>query len=264
MSSAPAHDLGARALVTGGTSGLGLDFARALAAQGLALVIVARDTDRLAHTAAELGSRYGVEVETLVADMARRTDVEAVAQRLADKDAPVDVLINNAGHGMHLPLATTDTTEHERSLDVMVRAVLVLGGAAASTMRERGRGSIINVASVASLIPMGAYSAIKAWVRVYSESLTLELAGTGVQVTALLPGWVRTEFHERAEIRTSAIPRFLWLSSSRVVAEGLAAVGRGKVRSVPSKRFRVIAFLAEHAPRRWVRWATSKIKGGRA
>ncbi len=264
MSSSPAHDLGSRALVTGGTSGLGLDFARALAAQGLALVIVARDADRLARTAAELGTRYGVEVETLVADMARRTDVEAVAQRLTDEAAPVDVLINNAGHGMHLPLATTDTAEHERSLDVMVRAVLVLGGAAAATMRERGRGSIINVASVASLIPMGAYSAIKAWVRVYSESLTLELAGTGVHVTALLPGWVRTEFHERAEIRTSTIPRYLWLSSPRVVAEGLAAVRRGKVRSIPSKRFRVIAFLAEHAPRRLVRWATTKVKGGRA
>src|SRR5690606_15696744 len=104
----------------------------------------------------------------------------------------------------------------------------------------------------------------KAWVETYSESLSLELAGTGVQATALLPGWVRTEFHERARIRTNAIPSFLWLEADRVVADALADVDRGKVRSVPSTRFRVLAFLAQHAPRPLVRRATALIRGGRS
>lgn len=253
-----------RALVTGGTSGLGLEFARALAARGCTLVLVARDEKRLAKTADQLRWRYGVEVETLAADLAERDDVARVAARLADADSPVDVLVNNAGHGLHVPLLSEDTTEIEQAHDVMVRAVLVLGAAAGRAMVARGRGVIINVASVAGLVPMGAYSAIKAWVGRYSESLSLELAGTGVQATALLPGWVRTEFHDRAGIRTTSIPGFLWLEADRVVADALRDVAKGKVRSVPSRRFSVIAFLAEHAPRPLVRRATAVIKGGRA
>ena len=253
-----------RALVTGGTSGLGLEFARALAARGLELVLVARDEQRLEKTAEQLRWRYGVEVETLVADLATRDDVDAVAARLEDADSPVDVLVNNAGHGVHTPLLSADLTELDRSLEVMVRTVMVLGGAAGRAMVARGHGVIINVASVAGLVPMGAYSAIKSWVETYSESLSLELAGTGVQATALLPGWVRTEFHERARIRTSAIPDALWLEADRVVADALADVERGKVRSTPSRRFRAIAFLARHAPRPLVRRATAMIRGGRA
>lgn len=253
-----------RALVTGGTSGLGLEFARALAARGCTLVLVARDEARLAKTADQLRWRYGVEVETLVADLAERDDVERVAARLADADSPVDVLVNNAGHGLHVPLLSEDTTAIEQAHDVMVRAVLVLGAAAGRAMVTRGRGVIVNVASVAGLVPMGAYSAIKAWVGRYSESLSLELAGTGVQATALLPGWVRTEFHDRAGIRTTSIPGFLWLEPDRVVADALRDVEKGKVRSVPSRRFAVIAFLAEHAPRPLVRRATAVIKGGRS
>ncbi|HLV05128.1 MAG TPA: SDR family NAD(P)-dependent oxidoreductase [Actinomycetaceae bacterium] len=253
-----------RALVTGGTSGLGLEFARALAARGLALVLVARDEQRLAKTADQLRWRYGVEVETLAADLAVRDDVEAVAARLLDTAAPVDVLVNNAGHGVHTPLLTEDVAELDRAMDVMVRAVLVLGNAAGRSMVARGHGVIINVASVAGRIPMGAYSAIKAWVDTYSESLSVELAGTGVHAMSLLPGWVRTEFHERARIRTTAIPGFLWLEADRVVADALDAVERGKIRTIPSKRFGVLAFLAAHAPRPLVRRVTALIKGGRS
>lgn len=253
-----------RALVTGGTSGLGLEFARALAARGCPLVLVARDGDRLAKTADQLRWRYGVEVETLQADLAERDDVEVVAARLSDAGSPVEILVNNAGHGVHQPLVSADTAAIERAHDVMVRAVLMLGAAAARAMVARGSGVVINLGSVAGLVPMGAYSAIKSWVRLYSESLSLELAGTGVQATVVLPGWVRTEFHERAGIRASAIPGALWLEADRVVADTLAAVEKGKVRVVPSVRFAVIAQLAEHAPRPLVRRVTALIKGGRA
>lgn len=253
-----------RALVTGGTSGLGLEFARALAARGCALVIVARDAERLAKTADQLRWRYGVDVETIVADLAARDDVDVVAARLLDADSPVDILVNNAGHGLHVPLLTEDTTSIEQAHDVMIRAVLVLGGAAGRAMVTRGRGVVVNIASVAGLVPMGPYSAIKSWVRLYSESLSLELAGTGVQATAVLPGWVRTEFHDRAGIRTTSIPNFLWLEADRVVADALGAIEKGKVLTVPSRRFALLAFLAQHAPRLLVRRATQAIKGGRA
>jgi uncharacterized protein len=252
-----------RALVTGGTSGIGLSFARALASRGCDLVLVARDEARLAKTAEQLRWRYGVDVETIVADLAERDAVEAVAGRLADTVSPVEILVNNAGKGVHVPLLAEDTSEHERALDLMVRAPLVLGAAAGRAMRARGHGVIVNVASVAGLIPMGSYSAIKSWVRTYSESLSLELDGTGVRVTALLPGWVRTEFHERAGIRASSIPDALWLEADRVVEDCLADVEKGRVRSVPSKRFATLAFLAEHAPRPLVRRATAVIKGSR-
>ncbi|MFH5824861.1 SDR family NAD(P)-dependent oxidoreductase [Georgenia sp. AZ-5] len=252
-----------RALVTGGTSGIGLSFGHALAARGCDLVLVARDADRLETTAERLRWRYGVEVETLPADLARREDVDAVAARLGDTAAPVEILVNNAGKGVHVRLTDVDTSEHEQALDLMVRAVLVLGAAAGRAMRARGHGVIINVSSVAGLIPMGMYSAIKSFVRTYSESLALELAGSGVRVTTLMPGWVRTEFHERAGIRASSIPNPLWLEADDVVAACLADVERGRQRSVPSRRFRTLAFLAEHGPRPAVRRVTALLNRSR-
>ncbi|MBB5786553.1 SDR family NAD(P)-dependent oxidoreductase [Jiangella mangrovi] len=252
-----------RALVTGGTSGIGLAFAEALAARGCDLVLVARDGDRLEGTAGALREKHGVDVEVLKADLGDRTQVDIVVARLTDRDQPIEVFVNNAGKGVHARLATDDTSEHEQAIDLMITAVVVLGAAAARTMRERGHGVIINVSSVAGLITMGGYSAVKSFVRTYSESLSLELAGSGVQVTALLPGWVRTEFHERAGIRTSSIPSSLWLEADRVVADCLADVEKRRVRSVPSARFKVLAWLAEHAPRAAVRKVTARLVSGR-
>ena len=238
-----------RALVTGGTSGLGLEFARALAARGLALVLVARDPQRLEKTADQLRWRYGVEVDTLVADLAERDGTAAVAARLAASDSPVDVLVNNAGHGVHVPLLAEDLDAVERSFDVMVRTVLVLGGAAGRAMVGRGHGAIINVASVAGLVPMGAYSAIKSWVDTYSESLSLELAGTGVHVTSLLPGWVRTEFHERAQMDMSDVPDFMWLDKDDVVDAALRDLRRGVPVSIPSPQYKAIVGATRLLPR---------------
>ncbi|QOR70922.1 SDR family NAD(P)-dependent oxidoreductase [Ruania alkalisoli] len=251
------------AMVTGGTSGIGLAFARALAARGCDLVLVARNRQRLDATAEALRSEHGVAVETLVADLARRGDVDVVARRLEDAGAPVDILVNNAGMGVHTPLTSTEIAVHDEAIDVMIRAVLVLGGAAARTMEQRGSGIIVNVASVAGQVAMGSYSAIKSWVATYSESLSLDMEGSGVQVMTLMPGWVRTEFHERAKIRTSSIPGALWLDADDLVTDCLADLERGRTRSIPSKRFRVISWLAQRLPRAVVRRATARIKKGR-
>ncbi len=251
------------ALVTGGTSGIGAAFARALAGRGDDLVLVARDAGRLAEMATELTAAHGVDVEVMSADLGDRDDVQRVADRLASTEQPVDLLVNNAGFGVPYALTNADTTPHEHAIDVMIRAVLVLGGAAGRTMKARGGGTIINVSSTAGFVTMGGYSAIKAWVTVYSEGLANELRGTGVQVTALCPGWVRTEFHQRADIKTSKIPDQLWLDAERLVADCLTDVERHKVISIPSKRYQALILAARLAPRTAIRAVSRKLSSGR-
>jgi len=250
------------ALVTGGTSGIGLAFARALAARGHDLVLVARDESRLEEVAASLRTEVRA-VETLRADLSVRADVQLIADRLSDQARPVDVLVNNAGFGVHWSLTTADMTAWDEAYEVMVRSVLVLAGTAARAMEPRGGGTIINVSSVAGYITMGAYSAIKAFVTSYSESLANELKGTGITVTALLPGWVRTEFHGRAKIRSSSIPSMLWLDSEPLVDACLRDVARGRVLSVPTIRFQVLTWLLRHLPRTVVRAVSRAISSSR-
>jgi short-subunit dehydrogenase len=251
------------ALVTGGTSGIGAAFAHALAARGDDLVLVARNVDRLAEMATRLTEAHGIEVEVMSADLGDRDDVLRVAARLQSTEQPIDLLVSNAGFGVRARLVTEDIATHEHAIDVMVRAVLILGAAAGGAMKARGRGTIINVASTAGFVTMGGYSAIKAWVVTYTEGLANELRGSGVQVTALCPGWVRTEFHERADIRTSKIPDQLWLDADRVVADCLADVARHQVVSIPSKRYKALILAARLAPRSAVRAASRKLSSGR-
>jgi short-subunit dehydrogenase len=250
------------ALVTGGTAGIGAAFARALAARGDDLVLVARTASRLEEFAAELRA-HGREVEVIVADLGVAADVERVAARLADAARPIDLLVNNAGYGMKSRLADPDLAEAADAVQVMMQAPLVLAAAAVPGMRARGHGAIVNVASVAGYLSMGLYSAIKAWMRVYSESLSNALHGTGVTVTALLPGWVHTEFHDRAAIRKSSIPSGLWLSADDLVDACLKDVARGRAVSIPTLRYRFLSWLLRHLPPRTVRWVSRKISSSR-
>ena len=251
------------ALITGGTSGIGAAFARALAARGDDLVLVARDPERLAATAASLRATYGIAVETLTADLADRDQVLRVAERLESVDRPVDTLVSNAGFGVRARLLDPDTSQHEQSIEVMVRAVLILGAAAGRAMKARGNGTIVNVSSTAGYVTMGSYSATKSWVTVYTESLANELRGSGVQVTVLCPGWVRTEFHERAEISSGKIPSCLWLDADRLVTDCLNDVRHSRVISIPSLRYKALMLAARHVPRSGVRWLSGKMASSR-
>src|SRR5215217_5961118 len=206
------------ALVTGATSGLGLAFARRLAAEGNDLVLV--------------------------------------ANRVGDRSRPVDLLVNNAGFGLGRAFTYGALADEERLVDVLVRAVLVLSHAAAGPMRDRGYGAIINVSSVSGFVVMGSYSAAKAWVTTFTEGLANELGRHGVQVTALCPGFVHTEFHQRAQQRMSQIPSFGWLDPDDVVDACLADVRRGRVISVPSVRYKVVVAVSRLAPRGLVRRVT--------
>ncbi|WTN46255.1 SDR family oxidoreductase [Streptomyces sp. NBC_00631] len=250
------------ALVTGATSGIGAAFARALADRGWDLVLVARDRERLGRMAAELES-LDRAVEVLPADLSDRADVARVAARLEDPARPVDMLVNNAGFGVRTPMTSAGTAPHDQAIEVMGRVVLVLAGTAGRAMRERGHGAIVNVSSTAGFVTLGSYSAVKAFVTSLSEGLANELHGTGVTVTALCPGWVRTEFHTRAGIRSSSVPDFLWLDARQVVETALRDVRRGRVISVPGFRYRSLIWLTRHLPRRTVRWISRRISSSR-
>jgi uncharacterized protein len=251
------------ALVTGATAGIGLSFVRRLAADGYDLVLVARNAERLAEVADELRSAYRRGVEVISADLAERDQMQRVADRLLDAERPVEMLVNNAGFGLAHSFTDGDLADEERMLDVLCRAVLVLSHAAAGGMRERGHGVILNVSSVAGFAAMGTYSAAKAWATAFSEGLAAELAPHGVRVTALCPGFVHTEFHDRASISTTTMPEFAWLNADDVVREALTDVGRGRVVSVPSKRFKAVVVLARHAPRPLVRRLSGRVARGR-
>lgn len=240
------------ALVTGASAGIGHEFARQLAARGHDLVLVARDRARLDAVAAELTSRYAVAAEVLVADLSDRAALQAVADRVADAGRPVDVLVNNAGYGQRRSFLRNDVAVEEAAFDVLTRAVLVLSHAAGVAMRERGRGRIVNVSSVAGFIASGSYSAAKAWVTTFSEGLASELAGSGVTVTALCPGFTNTEFQERAGISKPG-PAFLWLDPVELVSDCLDDVAKGRVVSVPGLQYKAIVGLLRVVPRSLVR-----------
>jgi short-subunit dehydrogenase len=242
------------ALITGASAGLGLEFAWQLATARHDVVLVARDTERLERLAAQLRAAAGVHAEVLAADLTDPDDLGRVAVRLRAAERPVGLLVNNAGLGLGQRFVCGDLDREVAALDLMVRSVLVLSHAAAGAMVGRGRGAILNVASVAALMASGTYSAHKAWVRSFTEGLAVELAGTGVTATALSPGLTHTEFHERAGLPgAESYPELAWLSADRVVAEALADVRRGVVLSTPSLRYRVASGVLRSLPRAAVR-----------
>ncbi|MGH8962312.1 MAG: SDR family NAD(P)-dependent oxidoreductase, partial [Jatrophihabitantaceae bacterium] len=231
------------ALVTGASAGLGAEFARQLAASGHDLVLVARDTARLEAMRDELAKVHGVAVEVLAADLVTDDGCAAVAARVSDPDRPIDVLVNNAGLGTYRPFGTATLEAEERQLDLNVRSVLRITHAAVPVMTARGSGQIINISSVSAFVPRGAnasYGASKAWVTLFSEALSVQLTGTGVTVTAICPGFTRTEFHQRAHADMSHVPERMWLDASVVVREGLADAARGKPISVPSRQYKAL------------------------
>ena len=237
-------------LVTGATAGIGHEFARHLAARGDDLVLVARDTARLEEVAADLRSTYGVRTEVLAADLTDREQLATVEARLADRDRPVDLLVNNAGFGLKGAFLDNDIDTEQRQQDILVRAVLRLSHAALGGMVERGRGGVINVSSVAAFLPRGTYSAAKAWVNSFSAWAHNEYADRGVTVMALCPGFVKTEFHQRLGVdRESTAPKVLWLEADRLVRDALVDFQRGRATSIPSKRYKAIVTAARLVPR---------------
>ncbi|UXA18514.1 SDR family oxidoreductase [Mycobacterium sp. SMC-4] len=250
------------ALITGPTAGLGEGFARRYAADGYDLVLVARDAERLDRLASELRDLVGVQVEVLPADLAVEADRLAVAERLR---AGVRVLVNNAGFGTSGEFWSSDFAQLRKQLDVNVTAVMQLTHAALPSMLAAGAGTVLNVASVAGLLPGrgSTYSASKAWVVSFSEGLANGLSGTGVGVHALCPGFVHTEFHERAGIDMAGTPSMLWLEVDDVVRDTMADVAKGKVVIIPGLQYKALTTAGRMVPRNLVRALTKVVGKGR-
>jgi short-subunit dehydrogenase len=240
------------ALITGATAGIGAAFARRFAAARYDLVLVARNVERLESAAAELSLLGAGHVEVLPADLATVAGRALVEDRLADPLRGVDVLVNNAGFGQGSAFLAHPVEDEETMLDVLVRAVLRLTRAALPGMIERGRGAVINVSSVAGFVPRGTYSSAKAWVTNFSESVAAEVHGTGVRVVAVCPGFTHTEFHERADIDTGDVPRWMWLEADEIVEGALHDLRRGVAVSVPSMQYKAITAVAKIVPRNLV------------
>jgi short-subunit dehydrogenase len=250
------------ALITGPTSGIGNAFARRLAADGHDLVLVSRDAARLEELATGLRVTYGVEVEVMVADLGDDEGCRSIEKRLSD-GTPIDLLVNNAGFSINTRFVTGDIDNEEAMLRVLVRAVLRLTRAAVPGMIARGHGAVINVSSVAGFVPQGTYSAAKAWVTAFSQGLAGDLAGTGVSVLALCPGFTHTEFHARAGHDMSKTPDWLWLDAPQVVDAALRDLRRGATVSVPGAQYKLIVALARHAPVRTLSRVARRVRGTR-
>lgn len=238
-----------RALVTGASSGIGKAIATQLAANGTRLVLVARDEDRLDSLARTLD----VDCQILVADLADRSALMRVEDRLRDDEAgAIDLLVNCAGFGNTGPLHELDVEREAAVVGVNVVAVLRLAQVAAATMVARGGGGgILNVSSMAAFAPApnsATYAATKAFVNSLSEALHAELKDHHVHVTALCPGFTRTEFQDRAEFDSSAIPDRLWQSAEDVAAAGLAGIDQNRTVVVPGAMNKVGAGFVNALP----------------
>lgn len=228
------------ALVTGATSGIGRELALELARHGWSLVLVARDRERLEETAVVSRNSGSPDVRVLAADLAEPAGLD----RLLNEVTEIDALVNAAGMGNAYGFPDAPLTEELRQLDLNVRSTLVLAHTAARAMRTRGRGHILNVGSTAGIWSQGTYAGSKAWVHAASYGLAAACRPHGVSVTVLIPGFTRTEFHERSGTLTSGVPEWLWLDARQVAQEGVAAMLRGDLSCVPGRQYRVLTAIA--------------------
>ena len=244
------------ALVTGASSGIGLELARALAEHGHDLVLVARREDRLAQLGKELARSNGIQYKVIAADLARPRAAEEVVARLSSLGVAVDVLVNNAGFGLFGPLAEASIDAQLEMVQVNIVALTALTGLLLPPMVTRRAGRILNVASTAAFQPgpgMAVYYATKAYVLSFSEALAGELTGTGVTVTALCPGPTKSEFQAVARMQSVRLVTMMRMPGARSVAlAGYEGLMRGRRVVIPGWTNRVGAHLGRLAPRAWV------------
>jgi short-subunit dehydrogenase len=246
------------ALITGASAGIGAAFARILASHGYDVALTARRADRLEALAAEIRLRYGVEAYAIPADLADPAGVDAVLAGVEAQGRVVDTLVNNAGYGLPGTYATTAWADQGKFLQVMLTSVCELTHKVLPGMVERKFGRIVNVASLAGLVPGAAghtlYAATKGFLVKFSQSLHLENLSTGVHVSALCPGFTYSEFHDvngtRAQVSQS-LPEWLWMGADEVAATGYEAVEANRPVCVPGAPNKTIAAIAKLLPDDW-------------
>jgi short-subunit dehydrogenase len=239
------------ALVTGATSGIGESFTRLLAENNYNIVLVARDMPRLQERARELEAKFRVETHIIQADLSTDAGCAAVEHYIANNQ--VDVLINNAGFGLNKAFTISALDAEQQMFDVLVRTPMRLMHVALPLMKQRNKGVIINVSSVAGFIAGGTYSAAKSYLTVLSESLHTELSGTNIKISALCPGFTRTEFHQRGRMSMKGLPSFMWLDSDKLVAKAWSDALKGEAVSIPGWQYQLLVFVIQTLPRSIIR-----------
>ena len=239
------------ALVTGATAGIGESFSRLLAANSYNIVLVARDLPRLQERAAALEAKFRISTHVIQADLATDDGCLKVEKYVTENQ--IDVLINNAGFGTSKAFTMSTLEVEQQLLDVLVRTPMRLMHVALPLMKQRTDGIIINVSSVAGYIAGGTYSASKSYLTVLSESLNTELSATNVKVSALCPGFTRTEFHQRGKMSMKGLPNFLWLNPDRLVEQSWRDALKGKAVSIPGWQYKLLVLIVETMPRSIVR-----------
>ncbi len=242
------------ALITGASAGIGAAFAHLFAEQGFHVILTARRADRLEALARTLRTRWGIEARVLPADLSDPGAPARLADEVARAGLAVDALVNNAGYGVPGRYLASPWERHRDFLQVMVTAPAELAHRFVGPMIERGYGRIINVASLAGLVPATAghtlYGPSKALLIKFSEALAIEVVGTGVHVTTVCPGFTETEFHDVALTRdvVKRLPRWMWMQADEVARQGFDAVMAGRPIVVTGRVNRAIAFLTRHLP----------------
>lgn len=249
------------ALVTGASAGIGESFAELLAARGFDLALTARRADRLETLAARLAETHHVEAFGIPADLAETEAPDGVVRAIADRGRHVDVLVNNAGYGLHQRFTTAPWPVQSEFLEVMVRAPMHFCRLLLPGMRERNWGRIVNIASLAAFAaepPGSTYTAAKSFLVSASRAMWLEHRGSGVHITASCPGFTYTEFHDVLGVREAmaSMPKWMWQSSRAVVEESWRAVEGNRPVVVTGRINRVIATAMHFVPFRWATRAT--------
>jgi short-subunit dehydrogenase len=253
---------GKTALVTGASSGIGKAFAELLAEKGYNLVLTARRRERLDELAAGLAKRHAVQTDVVAADLAAADASSRIVAELAGRGIAIDLLVNNAGYGVPGSYTKVPWADHARFMQVMMTAVCDLTYRLLPGMIERRWGRIINIASVAGMVPAPAghtlYGASKAFVIKFSEALAAENIAGGIHVTAVCPGFTWSEFHDVTGTRDKMndMPRFLWLDAARVAREGYDAVMKGRSVVVNGRIYQFLVWLNGALPRRISSWVS--------
>jgi short-subunit dehydrogenase len=239
------------ALVTGATAGIGESFTRLLAKNNYNIVLVARDLPRMQERARALEEQFMVQTHIIQADLSTDAGCSTVEQYIASNQ--IDVLINNAGFGLNKAFTLSELDTEQQMFDVLVRTPMRLMHVALPLMKQRNNGVVINVSSVAGYIAGGSYSAAKSYLTVITESLHTELAGTQVKISALCPGFTRTEFHQRGRMSMKGLPNFMWLNPDMLVATSWSDARKGKAISIPGWQYQLLVFVINVLPRSIIR-----------
>ncbi|MFM9095399.1 MAG: SDR family NAD(P)-dependent oxidoreductase [Actinomycetes bacterium] len=241
-----------KALITGASAGIGLEFALQLAEKNYNLILVSRNQQKLTQIAQDISSKHKNINEVLVADLSTQVGIDLVINKIKS-DQDIEFIVNNAGLGINKPFHEASLNAEADLLNVLVKAPLEITHSAITSMLKRNKGFIINVGSVAAWTTSGTYSAAKVWLTSFSESLNTNYKKLGINISVVAPGFTRTEFHQRANMSIDSIPNWMWLSSKLVVRDSIKAVFKGKTIVVPSIRYKLLVGFLKIMPRSFIR-----------